>query len=78
MSSATLIKLRAKMDARAAEAAQFEAQMAQAAAREETRLARELEDQASAAAPDQGSERLHPDLVNPFETPGGVDASTYR
>jgi hypothetical protein len=73
MSSATHIKLRAKVDARACEAAQVEAQMAQASLAEEARLARELADQASAATPGQGGEPPRPDLVNPFETPGGVN-----
>jgi hypothetical protein len=57
MSSATHIKLRAKVDGRAAEAAQVEAQMAQAARAEEPRVAQELAEQASAATPGQGSER---------------------
>jgi hypothetical protein len=73
MSSATHIKLRAKMDSRAAEAALVEAQMAQAARVEEARLAQERTEQASDATLVPGTEQPRRDLVNPFETPGGVD-----
>ena len=73
MTSATHIKLRAKVEGRAAEAAQVEAKMAQAARAEEARVAQELAGRASATASDPGTEQLRQDLVNPFETPGSVE-----
>jgi hypothetical protein len=47
--------------------------MAQAARAEEARVAQELVERASAATPGQETERPRQDLVNTFETPGGVD-----
>ena len=73
MTSATHIKLRAKVESRAAEAAQVEAQMAQAARAEEARVAQELAEQASDDASHPGTEQPRPDLVNPFETPVSVE-----
>ncbi len=78
MSSATHIKLRAKVDGRAAETAHVEAQMAQAARAEEAHVAQEVAEQASAATPSPGTERPRQDLVNPFETSGGVDETLPR
>ncbi len=62
MSSAIHIKLWAKVDGRAAEAAQVEAQMAQAVRAEEARVAQGLAEQASAATPGSGTEQPRQDL----------------
>ncbi len=67
MSSATRIKLRAKVEARAAQAAEDRAAQAHAAQAEYERIARTHAAQADAPTPGQGNEAPRPDLRNPYE-----------